>query len=500
LIQSATSFSFILNFLFFIKVKQIKYIFVFFFLIAVAFIVIFMKFFSENPRFYAEARNMFDKMLNIERKKLAVMQIMDIEAVNKINFYNREEPATNVNYSKDQPNRQNESLASRNSNSNSREDMIFKQALIEKKIKELKVKSEKTRKLSIKKETALKELKGINKQKRKYACPCPCNFFSSFSAANKKSESSDYQQNELVKRNTLLNKKRHTVQSSLLHPNLQLERGGGNSNNNTKISRRHGRISSDISREEINSINKDLIESKYNEDLYIKKYIFTYALVKLSFSMCYISQYFYIHSKITDPNSDNKYRSFFFIFNIFIFSKLAHIFAGYFAFFVNSRTLNIICLIVFGFIMIFVDINITLYSKQRNYYYGQESTFFAATSSYFLRIMGVVMVSVVNSLFEVSVIAYPPTLYRGKVMMKINLLSNFSTLISFIAIFFIDTWAIYIGILALIALFLYFTRLNDCNLEILESNDEAYITQIKMYINKRFSKIENVDKLDGKNF
>lgn len=496
LIQSATSFSFILNFLFFIKLKQIKYIFVFYFAIVLAFIFVFMKYFRENPRFYSETRNISNEMLNIELKKLAVMQIMDTRKIQNplldtINNTNNEK--LNFSEGKKTLNRKNESIGVKNS----KEDLIFKKDEIEKKIKEInKINKKNTKKMNMKK-GALEDLK-TNKSRK-----CPCDFFSFFSNKKNKNDNSDDYKNELVRRNTFLNKSAKTIKaSSVARQRVKAEgyvfsrKSLQSSNNNPKMSRRHGRISKDISGQDMDTLTKDLISHSYDNDLYIKKYIFTYSLVKLSFSICYTSQYFYIHNKITDPNSDNEYRSFSFLFNIFVLTNLVHVLAGKFSFFINSRTLNIICLVIFGFIMIFVDSDLILITTQKNLYYGEERVFFKTNTSSWMRIFGVITISVVNSLFEISVISYPPTLYRGKVMMKINLLANFSAFVSFIAIFLIDTWAIYIGILALIVLFLYFTRLNDYNLEILESKDEAYIAQIKMYINKRFSKINIVDKVD----
>lgn len=493
LIQSATSFSFIWNFIFLIKVKQIKYIFLFFFVIAVAFIVIFIKYFRENPRFYSENRNLFDEMLNIELKKLAIMQIMDTKKIQTpiLETVNQTEK---INETKKTLLKHNESITAKNS----KDDLIFKKEEIEKKIRAIKkMKSKNTKRMNFKKD-ALHELNVAKKRK----CPCPFLIFNS-----KRDEDSDDSQNEIVKRNTLLNRKRLSVSNRNFN-NFNRDRFRAQvipasrksiQNKDSKILRRHGLTSKDISGQDFDTLTKDLISYNYENDLYIKKYIFTYALVKLSFAICYTSQYFYVHNKITDPNSDGEYRKFSFLFYIFFFTKLAHILAGKFSFFINSRTLIIICLIIYGFIMIFVDLSLIYTSTQKIYYFGQEKTFYQTTTRSWMRIFAAITIAVVNSLFEISIISYPPTLYRGKVMMKINLLANIAPIMTYVAVFLIDTWAIYIGILALIILFLYFTRLNDLNLEILESRDEAYVTQIKMYINKRFSKINIVDKVDKNN-
>jgi len=471
LIQSATSFSFILNFLFFITVQQVEFLFIFYFIIAVAFIVIFIKYFRENPRFYSETRYIRDEMLNIELKKLAVMQIMDTKKIdNQVLDTMNTNTSEKINENKKRLTKHSESLATKNINN--KDDLIFKKDEIEKKIKAIrKVKSKNTKRMSLKK-SALEDLKH---QKRK--CPCP-----TFNFSKKKNEDSDDFHNELVRKNTLFNKKRQII----------------NERNPNSISkkRRHGRTSKDITSQDLDYLTKDMLKYNFDNDLYVKKYIFTYALVKLSFSLCYTSQILDVHNKISDPNSDYHYRSFGFLFNIFLFNMLAHILAGKFSFFINSRTLNIICLIVFGIIMIFIDMSLIFPSTLKNLFFGSELNYFNATSKPWMRIFSVITISIVNSLFEISVISYPPTLYRGKVMMKINLLANFSPFLTYIAIFLIDTWAVYIGILALIVLFLYFTRLNDYNLEILESRDEAYVTQIKMYFNKRFSKINNLDKVE----
>lgn len=490
LIHSATSFSYIINFLFFIKIQQIQYIFIFYFVISVPLIVIFMKYFRENPRFYSETRNLTDDSINIELKKLAVMQIINTTKIRNSNLETVNSTSDRLlNETKKTLNRNNDSIATRKNN---KEDLIFKKDEIEKKIITLKkIKSKNTKRMSMKK-YAIEDLRRDNKKRR---CPCPTfNFVS-----RKKEESEDYQ-NELVRKNTNINKKRQIINSKNI--NLLKEqyfktnilKSSKKQSNNIKILRRHGRTSRDISSQDIDSFTKDLITYNYDNDLYIKKYIFTYSLVKLSFSLCYTSQLFFIHSEITNPNSDGYYRSFPFLFNIVFFTKLANILAGKFSFFINSRTLNMINLLVFGLIMIFVDMSLLHIDTQRNLYFGQKLKFFFATSNIWMRIISTMTISMINSLFEISVISYPPTLYRGKVMMKINLFANASPFITFIAIFMIDTWSIYIGIVALIVVFLYFTRLNDFNLEILESRDETYETQIKMYINKRFSKINIVDK------
>ena len=489
LVQSASCLSFLLNFLFFIKIQQVKYMFVFFFVITVAFIIIFLKFYRENPRFYSETRYIFDEGLNTELKKLAVMQIMDTKKI-QTNVMETVSKTESLNESKKTFSKHNETMAVKSS----KDDLIFKKAEIERKIKTIKKeKSKNTKKMHFKKGL----LQDENRPK-KGKCPCPF-----FKINFKFDEDKENSQNEVVKRNTILNrnglKLGNRAGINFTRDRVKAEGRKTLQSNNSKILRRHGRISKDISGKDINVLTKDLISYNFENDLYIKKYIFTYALLKLSFCICYESQIFLVHHRITDPVTSPEYRSFGFLFNLVFFTKFAYILAGKISFFMNSRTLNMICLLVFGFMMIVVDISLTYTSTQKNLYFGDENFFYKNTTKPWMRIFCVIAISVVYSLFEISIISYPPTLYRGKVMTKINLISNLTPIMTYLAAFLIDVFTIYIGILALIIFFLYFTRLNDLNLEILESSDEAYVTKIKTYINKRFSKINIVEKFEKNN-
>jgi len=493
-IQSSTAFTYLLNFIFFMVVKQIQWIFVLYFVLILIFLFIFKKYFRENPRFFSEVRNIFDEKLNNEYKKLAIMQILDLNKIQKpIQINNNTNRSENINL---------KSYDSVNF-SRTKEDLIFNKDQIEKKIK------------LIKKEKAIlnkrMNLRNSTWEKKKFN-KCPYNFFNFL---KKKDELDDSINNRVIK-NTQINKKRGNITQNSINSKKKIIFNEKNYKKNyfkedillksqnefTKHTsngyRRLGRLNKDINSNEFDNLTMDMLDFHYKNDLYVKKYILTYALVKLAFSLCFTSNDFYIQNKINDPNADTNYRQIDFILRIFFFSKLAHYIGGKIAFFVNSRTINMICLIIFGFIFIFIDVNLISAYTLKNLYYGEEETYFRTTTRSLLRYFCIVTISIVNSLFDISIVSYPPTLYRGRVMMKINLISNLVPPLTYVGVFLIDTWAIYIGILALIILLLYFTRLNDKNLEILESRDEAYETLIKNYINKRFAKINIVDKVDIK--
>jgi len=494
IIQSASCFSYIINFVGFIKIGQIKFLFLFYFLSAIFFYFIFNQHFRENPRFYSEIRYMFDEKLNKELKKLAVMQIIDDNKIQNSNSFPIETIKTMENqrtFSK-----LNEGL----NLTKNKEDLIFNKPEVERRIKIIKEENAKLyRKMNFKSDSIL-----ISKNYRQKKCP----FFFNILKKNNDDEFS----NNLLKANTLLNQNQNQYaklsfnfrksenKQSFLSKNLnykEINKRNSISNSNDNLSiRRYAKTSSYINSQDLDGMTKDMIKFHYENDLYVKKYIFTYALVKLCFCICYTSQNFYIHNKINDPNSDNEYRSIGFLFPLLLLTKTSFILGGKLSFYINSRTINMICLIVFGFILIFVDINIISSTLQKTFYFGDIPNYYKETTRSWLRLFGILTISIVYSLFEISIVSYPPTLYRGKVMMKINLISNIVPSITFIMVFLIDTWSMYIGILAIIILFLYFTRLNDYNMEILESRDEAYETLIKTYINKRFSKINIVDKID----
>ncbi len=487
IIQSSTGLSYLSNFVFFTIVKKIKWIFVMNFILIIIFIFIFRKYFRENPRFFSEIRNYSYEKINIEYKKLAIMQILDLNQIHKPLQANNNDLINKL-----------ENLIHKKTEDNTRtkEDMIFNKDEIEKKIKKL----EKQRYLTNKR---FNPKKG-SFEKNDTSNNCLNSVFNLF-----KKKQEEYPLDDIVYKKPCINKRRGENFSKNFFDEQKQNYTNFNkdilikSNNylltkeNNYGHRRLGKLTIDINKnDDINEPSMNLLDFQYNNDLYIKKYIYTYALVKLGFCVCFTSNDYFIHHVITNPNEEYDYRDAWFIFRVVLFSKLFQYLAGKLTFYINSRNIILVCLIIFGFILIYIDLDIIFSYNLDNIDYAEGNIKNNNTSKSFLRLIATVPITIINILFDISIVCYPPTFYRGRVMMKINLISNIVPLISFIGLFLIESWSFNIGIIALVILFLYFTRLNIKNLEILESRDEAYETIIKNYINKRISKIYIGDKDD----
>ena len=402
ILHSSFSFAFLLNYIFLTVFRQAAYFFMFNIVLITVFIYFFFRFFEENPRYFSEHRLKKEKQMNKELKKLAFLQILDIE---NLKTKMKEEA------------------------------FIFDKQEINKNIENIKHSNKPFNKsISLNKSGA----QGNNK----------INFFS---------------QN--------------------LNPELH----------NKIFKRRFGDKTVEINLPSVND-TEDLIKDRFDSNQYIKKYIRSYMFVKLCIVVCFNSTNYYLMNNINNLNLNPVYRNEYFVFCLFSLSIIVQIFIGKVAFFVNSRTIIMLSLTVYIFLSIFIDTSMIYSSTQKNIYFGDQFVFIPKNSHHISRIIKSLLISVIYSLFEISVISFPPTLYRGLVMSQINSISSIAHVISYIGIHLIDLWSINEAVIAFIILVFYFTILNDENPQILESGDEIYLSFIKKYNKKNnLSKIELVD-------
>lgn len=383
IISSAGAFSYMLSIIVLIHLKDAKWHYLITFCFTIIFLIFFWVYFSENPRFYSEIRYKGEKKLNLERKKLACFQLLNMKK-----------------------------------NDNPDNKIFEDKKKVEESIRKIK--------------------KKINKVKK-------------------------------INKNNLI--------SEIKKP----------------------KIYDDYFSKKEKSIKRNLIEESYKTDSYIKKSLITYILVRICFSMSLGVFDLSLHNSITNEMTDPVYKDGFAIAFQIIINILFNTIFGFTSFFINPRYF-IFCLITFfSLSLFFTEYNSFFFEINQIGYFGNSKDYFILTTNFTMRSILSACISTANSLFDVSVMSYPPTLYRGYVTSIINCSVNFVPIISGMLIYLTDIWGINISGIAFIGLILYLVQINDTNMEILETRDESYISKKKAHMNKRMSRINIVDNNNKKN-
>jgi hypothetical protein len=212
---------------------------------------------------------------------------------------------------------------------------------------------------------------------------------------------------------------------------------------------------------------RKFISKIYQSDFHSKKYLFNYILVRFCFSISLISSEIFLNNEINDYNSDSEYRSGSSLVLLLLINISSIIIFGISSFFVNPRHFILFLTLFFSLFILIAEIEKANLEIDQILNFGIMKDYFFYSSNIGMRIFINGSISTVNSLFNLSVVTYPPTLYRGYTTSIINSCVNFLPLFSMILIYLIETWGFNISIISFIGFILYLYQIHDTNMEIL---------------------------------
>ena len=234
-----------------------------------------------------------------------------------------------------------------------------------------------------------------------------------------------------------------------------------------------------------NKNNENLLIKNLKEDFYVKNYLFSYILLKISFSICQTTFDLFWHNSINTHQSNKSYKNFSTVFFLTSINIASNIFFGYLSFFINPRKLITALILFFSFSVFLTNLESISSERKKLFYYGDLVDFLLNNSSITLKIFMSAGLSAACSLFEISLNAFPPTLYRGHVLSAVNSLVNFTPMISMVLFYLVDSWGVNLAILGFFGIVLFLVYFNEDDLEIVEFQDESYFSKRVFYLNRR---------------